>query len=52
MKEPYAPAPARAAASLVPTLAVAAFVNHLNVIAWNPFLAFIAQAHGIGVAAL
>jgi CheY-like chemotaxis protein len=35
-----------------PTLAVAAFVNHLNVIAWNPFLPFIAEAHGIGVAAL
>jgi predicted MFS family arabinose efflux permease len=46
------PPPARAAAGLVPTLAVAAFVNHLNVIAWNPFLPFIAEAHGIGVTVL
>jgi MFS transporter, DHA1 family, inner membrane transport protein len=39
-------------ASLVPALTVAAFVNHLNVIAWNPFLPFIAEAHGIGIAIL
>src|SRR5229473_2492474 len=44
--------PASAAAGLVPTLTVAAFINHLNVIAWNPFLPFIAEAHGIGVAIL
>ena len=44
--------PAWAAAGLVPTLTVAAFVNHLNVIAWNPFLPFIAEAHGIGIAIL
>jgi MFS family permease len=44
--------PASVGAGLVPTLTVAAFVNHLNVIAWNPFLPFIAEAHGIGVAIL
>ena len=50
--------PVWAAAGLVPTLTVAAFVNHLNVIAhlnvvaWNPFLPFIAEAHGIGIAIL
>src|SRR5262249_48241987 len=44
--------PAWAAAGLVPALTVAAFVNHLNVIAWNPFLPFIAEAHGIGIATL
>jgi len=44
--------PAWAATGLVPTLTVAAFVNHLNVIAWNPFLPFIAEAHGIGIAIL
>jgi len=50
--------PVWAAAGLVPTLTVAAFVNHLNVIAhlnvvaWNPFLPFIAEAHGIEIAIL
>ena len=44
--------PVWAAAGLVPTLTVAAFVNHLNVIACNPFLPFIAEAHGIGIAIL
>ena len=44
--------PVWAAAGLVPALTVAAFVNHLNVIAWNPFLPFIAEAHGIGIAIL
>ena len=44
--------PVWAAAGLVPTLTVAAFVNHLNVIAWNPFLPFIAEAHGIGIGIL
>ena len=44
--------PVWAAAGFVPTLTVAAFVNHLNVIAWNPFLPFIAEAHGIGIAIL
>jgi DHA1 family inner membrane transport protein len=46
------PEPAPAAAGLIPALAVAAFVNHLNVIAWNPFLPFIAEAHGVSVAML
>ena len=36
--------PVWAAAGLVPALTVAALVNHLNVIAWNPFLPFIAEA--------
>jgi len=44
--------PASASAGLVRSLTVAAFVNHLNVIAWNLFLPFIAEAHGIGVAIL
>jgi predicted MFS family arabinose efflux permease len=44
--------PGPAAASLIPTLTIAAFVNHLNVIAWNPFLPFIAEAHGTGIAVL
>ena len=44
--------PVWAAAGLVPTLTVAAFVNHLNVIVWNPFLPFIAEAHGIEIAIL
>jgi len=44
--------PASTAAGLVPILTVAAFVNHLNVIAWNPFLPFIAEAHGIGIVIL
>jgi predicted MFS family arabinose efflux permease len=43
------PKPALVAAGLIPTLTVAAFVNHLNLIAWNPFLPFIAEAYGIGV---
>jgi MFS family permease len=46
------PVSARAAPGLVPALTVAGFVNHLNVIAWNPFLPFIAEAHGVGVALL
>jgi predicted MFS family arabinose efflux permease len=46
------PVLARAAPGLVPALTAAAFVNHLNVIAWNPFLPFIAEAHGVGVALL
>jgi hypothetical protein len=37
---------------LVPTLTLATFVNHLNVIAWNPFLPFIAAEHGVAVALL
>jgi predicted MFS family arabinose efflux permease len=41
--------PARA---LVLTLTLATFVNHLNVVAWNPFLPFIAAAHGVPVALL
>jgi predicted MFS family arabinose efflux permease len=44
--------PASAGAGLVPALTVAAFVNHLNVIAWNPFLPFIAETHGVSVAIL
>jgi len=35
---------------LVPTLTLATFVNHLNVIAWNPFLPFIAAELGGTVA--
>jgi DHA1 family inner membrane transport protein len=46
------PGSARAAPGLIPVLTVAAFVNHLNVIAWNPFLPFIAEAHWVGVALL
>jgi predicted MFS family arabinose efflux permease len=46
------PVLARAAPGLVPALTAAAFVNHLNVIAWNPFLPFIAEAQGVGVALL
>ena len=41
--------PARA---LVSILTLATFVNHLNVVAWNPFLPFIAEAHGVTVALL
>jgi MFS transporter, DHA1 family, inner membrane transport protein len=41
-----------AATGLVPALTIAAFVNHLNVIAWNPFLPFIAEAHGIPIVIL
>jgi predicted MFS family arabinose efflux permease len=33
-------------------LTLAAFVNHLNLIAWNPFLPSIAEAHGVTVALL
>jgi hypothetical protein len=46
---PKTPFPAR---GLVSTLALATFVNHLNVIAWIPFLPFIAEAHGISVSLL
>jgi MFS family permease len=46
------PASARPAPGLILALTVAAFVNHLNVIAWNPFLPFIAEARGVGVALL
>jgi predicted MFS family arabinose efflux permease len=42
-------APAR---GLVPTLTLATFVNHLNVIAWNPFLPFMAVELGLSVAVL
>jgi hypothetical protein len=34
------------ATGLVPTLTLATFVNHLNVIAWNPFLPFITAEQG------
>ena len=37
---------------LVATLTLATFVNHLNVIAWNPFLPFIAAEFGVTVALL
>ena len=37
---------------LVPTLTLATFVNHLNVIAWNPFLPFMAAEFGVTVALL
>jgi predicted MFS family arabinose efflux permease len=40
------------ARGLVPTLTLATFVNHLHVIAWNPFLPFIAADLGIPVALL
>jgi predicted MFS family arabinose efflux permease len=40
------------AGGLVPTLTLATFVNHLNVIAWNPFLPFIAADLGVAVALL
>jgi MFS transporter, DHA1 family, inner membrane transport protein len=40
------------ARTLVPALAFATFVNHLNVIAWNPFLPSIAEAHGVPVSLL
>ncbi len=48
MRLPEAP-PAR---GLVATLTLATFVNHLNVIAWNPFLPFIAAEIGVTVALL
>jgi len=37
---------------LVPTLALASFVNHLNVVAWIPFLPFMAEAHRVSVSLL
>jgi predicted MFS family arabinose efflux permease len=37
------------ARGLVPTLTLATFINHLNVIAWNPFLPFIAADLGVAV---
>jgi len=40
------------ATGLIPILTLATFTNHLNVVAWNPFLPFIAHAHGIGVGLL
>jgi len=40
------------ARGIVPTLTLATFVNHLNVIAWNPFLPFIAAELGVTVALL
>jgi predicted MFS family arabinose efflux permease len=41
-----------AARGLVATLTLATFVNHLNVIAWNPFLPFIAAEIGVTVVLL
>jgi predicted MFS family arabinose efflux permease len=46
---PDARLPAR---GLVPTLALSTFVNHLNVVAWIPFLPFIAKAQGVSVSLL
>jgi MFS transporter, DHA1 family, inner membrane transport protein len=46
---PNARLPAR---GLVPTLALSTFVNHLNVVAWIPFLPFIAKAQSAGVSLL
>lgn len=40
------------ARGLVATLTLATFANHLNVIAWNPFLPFIAAEIGVPVALL
>ena len=40
------------AKGLVPMLTLAMFVNHLNVIAWNPFLPFMATELGVTVALL
>ena len=40
------------ARGLVPTLALSTFVNHLNVVAWIPFLPFIAKAQGVSVSLL
>lgn len=37
---------------LLSTLALATFVNHLNVVAWIPFLPFIAEAQGVSVSLL
>jgi MFS transporter, DHA1 family, inner membrane transport protein len=39
-------------AGLVPVLTLATFINHLNVIAWNPFLPFMATELGLSVAVL
>jgi MFS transporter, DHA1 family, inner membrane transport protein len=46
------PRTASRARGLVSTLTLAGFVNHLNVIAWIPFLPFIAEAHGVSVSLL
>jgi MFS transporter, DHA1 family, inner membrane transport protein len=46
------PRTALPARGLVSTLALATFVNHLNVIAWIPFLPFMAKAHGVSVSLL
>jgi MFS family permease len=46
---PNARLPAR---GLVPTLALSTFVNHLNVVAWLPFLPFIAKAQSVSVSLL
>jgi MFS family permease len=40
------------AGALVSILTLATFVNHINVVAWNPFLPFIAEAQGVTVALL
>jgi predicted MFS family arabinose efflux permease len=40
------------APGLIAILTLAAFTNRLNVVAWNPFLPFIADAHGISVGVL
>lgn len=45
----HAAPPAR---GLVPLLTLATCVNHLNAIAWNPFLPCIAAEHGVAVALL
>ena len=37
------------APGLIAILTLTTFTNHLNVVAWNPFLPFIADAHGISV---
>src|SRR6516164_8442383 len=37
---------------LVPILALSTFVNHLNMIAWIPFLPFIAKAQNLSVSLL
>src|SRR5260370_38365540 len=37
---------------LVPMLALSTFVNHLNVVAWIPFLPFIAKAQRVSVSLL
>jgi predicted MFS family arabinose efflux permease len=40
------------ARGVVWTLGLATFVNHLNLIAWNPFLPFMAEAYGVSVSLL